>query len=290
MEQSVSTFSSRQWVNASDFQFFHSFDRHAPKVEYHNHDFYEVYFLISGDVVYMIEGKSYKLRPGDIILINNRELHRPFIGSGTTYERFVIWLRPEFVRRLSDGRADLCACFEQTARNRSNLLRPGSEIFSAVKKDILHLEDLFTGESGFGDEVLKKSYLMELIVYLNRAFLESRYELIRGDVEYNPKINDLVLYINENLSADLSLDELSARFYISKYHLLREFKKYTGFTIHHFIQKKRLILAKSVLLEGRSAKEAYIQSGFGNYSNFSKSFKGEFGVSPRRFAEAGGIP
>ena len=58
-----------------------------------------------------------------------------------------------------------------------------------------------------------------------------------------------------------------------------------GLTIHQYIMKKRLIAAKLLLLEGSTISEAYIGSGFGDYSNFLKGFKQEFGLSPRKFLE-----
>jgi AraC-like DNA-binding protein len=72
-------------------------------------------------------------------------------------------------------------------------------------------------------------------------------------------------------------------FYTDKYYLLHQFKLYTGYTIHQYVQQKRLITAKLLLKEGKSAMEACEESGFGDYANFIRAFKKAFGVPPGRY-------
>ncbi len=276
-------FTSRQYMVKNDFEFFHTREELPPNVEYHNHDFYEIFFYISGKVTYIIEGKSYRLKPGDIILINNRELHRTIIESGEDYERIVIWIRPDYITNLNTDSTDLTMCFESSAKKKYNLLRPDTETLAYLKSIVQKLEKAYYN-SGFGSEVLKNAYINELVVYLNKAYLYTKDEEIEADIEYNQKISNIIKYINANLDSELSLENISARFYISKYHLLREFKKYTGFTIHRFIQKKRLIMARMLLKEDVKVSEVSMICGFGDYSNFIRTFKREYGISPKVFA------
>ncbi len=276
-------FTSRQYMVKNDFEFFHTKDEMPPNVEYHNHDFYEIFFYISGKVTYIIEGKSYRLKPGDIILINNRELHRTVIESGEDYERVVIWIKPDYITRLNTDSTDLTMCFESSAKKKYNLLRPDTETLAYLKAIVQKIEKAYYN-SGFGSEVLKYAHINELVVYLNKAYLYTKDEEIEVDIEYNQKISNIIKYINANLDSQLSLENISAQFYISKYHLLREFKKYTGFTIHRFIQKKRLIMARMLLKENIKVSEVSMICGFGDYSNFIRTFKREYGISPKVFA------
>ncbi|EMS73062.1 AraC family transcriptional regulator [Ruminiclostridium cellobioparum] len=276
-------FTPRQYMVKNDFEFFHTKEELPPNIEYHNHDFYEIFFYISGKVTYVIEGKSYKLKPGDIILINNRELHRTIIESGEDYERIVIWIKPDYIINLNTDSTDLTMCFESSAKKKYNLLRPDTETLAYLKTIVQKLEKAYYN-SGFGSEVLKYAYVNELVVYLNKAYLYTKDEEIEVDIEYNQKISNIIKYINANLDSQLSLENISAQFYISKYHLLREFKKYTGFTIHRFIQKKRLIMARMLLKENVKVSEVSLVCGFGDYSNFIRTFKREYGISPKVFA------
>ena len=83
-------FTSRQTMLQSDFECYHYCDAIPPVVDFHEHEFYEILFFLSGNVSYIIEGRTYQLRPGDILLTNNRDIHRPVIQPGRPYERYVI--------------------------------------------------------------------------------------------------------------------------------------------------------------------------------------------------------
>lgn len=275
-------FDPRQYMVNSDFEFFHYKDDHQLEVEYHNHDFYEIYFFISGKVTYIVEGKSYSVRPGDILLINNRELHKPVIEQGP-YERIVIWIDPDFIRRASTPESDLLTCFKTTVKNKYNLLRPDAKTLGIVKNILSKLNSSYM-DRAYGSDILTRLYLVEFIVYLNKIYLDSDIDSIVGDIVYNDKISDIIHYINQNLNEDLSLETLASKYYTSKYHLLREFKKHTGYTLHSYIHQKRLISAKALLREGLSIAEVCQACGFNDYSNFIRVFSKAFNISPKKYA------
>lgn len=283
MRPSELGFTPRQYMVNPDFEFFHNKDESLMEIEYHNHDFYEIYFFISGRVTYIIEGKSYLLKPGDIVLVNNKELHKPVIEPDSTYERIVIWLNPNFIIRQGTEGTNLSMCFESTSRTKYNLLRPSNEIKGNLMNIVEKLEKVCMNIS-YGSNILKNIYLTELIVFLNKAYLDTYDEEIENDISFNEKVNSIILYINENLDSDLSLEFLAVKFYLSKYHLLREFKKNVGYTIHDYIQQKRLIMAKILLWGDISVTEVCLRCGFGDYSNFIRSFKKTFGLSPKKYS------
>lgn len=277
-------FTFRQYMETNDFEVFHYRDNIPVEVDFHNHDFYEIYLFLSGNVTYVIEGKSYKLMPKDIIIINNQELHKAFIEKGTSYERIVIWINPGYIKSLCSDNTNLLSAFDSFSSHKLNLLRP----YPSVTEEIYNIvEKLGTAcsSSDFGNDLLKKVYIIELLIYLNRTYqLPSREENMSG-VTYNDKITTIIHYINENLNGDVSLQTLSLKFYLSKYHLLREFKKNTGYTIHRYIQQKRLIMARELLRDNKQVTEVCSQCGFGDYSNFIRSFKKEFGISPKKYSK-----
>lgn len=277
-------FSLRQTMITPDFEFFHYRNPSTTEVDNHNHDFYEIYILLSGRVTYMIEGRTYRLKPWDILLINHGELHRPVIETGEWYERMVIWVDPRFAAAKSTENTDLSMCFETPFHSAKRLLRPENEMLESLRNILVRFEEACCG-SGFGSSVLRETYLTELLIFLNRAYLDVREPIPAEEIEYNEKISAVIRYINSHLSGGLTLDQLASRFYISKYHLLREFKKHTGYTLHRYIQHKRLAAAKACLGEGLSLTEVCAKCGFSNYSHFIRSFKEAFGISPKRFAK-----
>ena len=89
----------------------------------------------------------------------------------------------------------------------------------------------------------------------------------------------------DNITETPSLDELSEKFYVSKYYLLRKFKEHTKTTIHQYILMKKINLAKELLVNGCSPQKAFTLCGFSTYSNFYKAFVRETRTSPRDFVK-----
>ncbi len=268
-----------------EYRFFHTKDEpDCPhiKFKYHNHDFYEFYCLVSGNVQFLIEGKIYKLRPWDILLINRREIHNTVIQPGEVYERIVFWINPDFAIKNSTPQSDLTWCFNASIHQNYSFLRPDSEVCVILQKIINRFERTLD-YSEFGNEILKNLYLIELLVFLNKAMRESTQKIM--DIEYNDKVNDVISYINANLTEDLSLDSLADRFFMSKYNLLRKFQKYTGCSVYKYIRQKRLVMAKTLLREGEPVLQVCKICGFGDYSHFIRYFKEETGVSPKQYVK-----
>jgi AraC-like DNA-binding protein len=176
-------------------------------------------------------------------------------------------------------------CFESYSGKRHNLLRADPALLSYIHSILDKFEGACNSMS-FGANLLKEIYMLELLTYVNKAFIDSYEEESFVDIEYNEKIDSIIGFINTNLSSNLSLDDISANFYISKYHLLREFKKYTGYTIHSYIRQKRLIEAKALLRGGLKVAEVCAKTGFGDYSNFIRAFKNAYGVSPGKYLKS----
>ena len=82
-----------------NFRLFHLTDTNSLPISYHYHDFYKVFLLLRGDVTYHIEGKTYDLKPYDLVLVNSGEIHKPVINS-TFYERMILYISPDFFRTL----------------------------------------------------------------------------------------------------------------------------------------------------------------------------------------------
>ncbi|MBP1756232.1 MAG: hypothetical protein H6Q59_2630 [Firmicutes bacterium] len=282
MKKTTRQYLSRQSMLTNDYEIFHYADKALDRVSLHHHDFYECYFFISGDATYIIEGKTYSLRSGDIILINSKELHQAIINDKEVpYERIVLWLNPAFLSSLSTEVSDLKRCFED--EKRENVIRTNLESQQIVKSilgKLLSLEEY----SGMGHDLLYRAYITELLITLNNILFYN-HDKINIEIEKSNLIEEIIQYINSHLDEDIKIDDLSTHFYLSKFHLLREFKKHSGTTIHKYIIQKKLILAKELILKGTPITQVYEECGFGDYSNFFRAFKNEYGVTPKQFFE-----
>ena len=83
-----------------------------------------------------------------------------------------------------------------------------------------------------------------------------------------------------------SLHMQEERFFISKYHLLRKFEAQVGTTVHRYILQKRLLNAKQLLAGGLAPSEVCTYCGFGDYANFYRAFRAEYGTTPRQYVQS----
>ena len=91
-------------------------------------------------------------------------------------------------------------------------------------------------------------------------------------------------FINNNFTRDLSLENIAKKAGISKYHFLREFKRYTGHTVVKYINILRCEYAKRLLRSTElSVGDVAALCGYENQSYFSKTFKAYTGILPREF-------
>ncbi len=265
-----------------DFRVFHLKDRITKDVDYHYHDFHKIIIFLKGNVTYMIEGKAYKLRPWDTLIISQSQIHKPIIDPSEDYERIIIWFNPEMIAEHNREDANLLECFEVAMNRDNNRLRLFEEQLRKMKRivnDFLEEED----NSAFGNDILKRTLLIQLIILLNRSILDINRRNPSIDVQFDQNINEIVTYINQHLDGDLSVGHLASLVFLSKYHLMRKFKAYTGYTLHQYIVQKRLMYAKALMAEGLRLTDVCQSAGFNDYSGFVRAFKKEFGISPREY-------
>ena len=265
-----------------NFKIFHIRDKKDIKFEYHHHDFSKIVILIDGDLTYYIEGKAYILKPWDILFVNKNEIHKPVVNPNKYYERIVIWLNPDFMAKYAQGNNNLLKCFEVAIKNNYNLLRLNMKSIDIIKNLIQDIQNC-NNSNEFGSEILKESLFVQLMVLMNRLFLNSDKNRDIEDIQYDKTIEGVLNYINSNLENDLSLDTIASEFFISKYYLMRKFKNQIGSSIHNYVVQKRLILARSLISDGLSMSSVCSRCGFNDYSSFVRAFKKVYGVSPSNY-------
>lgn len=263
----------------SEFRLFHLTDQETHEVEYHYHDFDKITIFIKGQVNYMIEGKSYDLKPYDIVLVKHNDIHRLTVDNSKVYERIIVYISPNFMNAYKSDSYDLSFCFQKAEEEQSNVLRIPSLEKSPLFRSITRLEKSFS-DDGYAADLYRQVLFLEFMIHLNRAAIKNRLTFLDTD-NCNPKVIDMLHYINENLSSDLNISHIADHFYVSKYYMMRLFKQETGYTIGNYIASKRLLLAKELILSGVPVTQACFDCGYKDYSTFSRAYKGLFEESPR---------
>ena len=282
MKEKTQRFDPRQNMRGKTFEIFHYKSPKQGNVAIHHHDFYEVYFFMSGKVEYRVEGRVYHLFPGDMLLISPMELHQAFVEPGAApYERIVLWIDRAYLESFCTPQTDLTRCFDYTLPSRTNLLH----LTSVQRSDIAMRLGQLVHESysdEYGADICSAALFLQFMTELNRMFLHAASGKEAGE-ENVPLVSRVLGYIGEHYNEDLTLDSIAGEFYISKYHLSHEFSRVVGTSVHKYILLKRLLIAKQMLSEGMSPGEVFGTCGFGDYTSFYRSFRAQYGVSPREY-------
>lgn len=106
---------------------------------------------------------------------------------------------------------------------------------------------------------------------------------------YIKRIHDVLDFIEKNLDADLSLEQLSKKAYYSSFHFHRVFSTVVGENVNQFVTRKRVERIASILLvyKDKSIKELAYTYGFNSESSFSRTFKQYYGITPTTFKSRG---
>lgn len=263
----------------NDYKMFHIVDREKKEFNYHYHDFNKIMILLSGNINYSIEGKDYLLKPYDIVLVNQGEIHRPSIMDSSPYERVIIYVSTKFLNTYSDNDNDLKYCFQRAKEEHSNVLRIPSLDKSKLFQVCQELEYSFT-DNAYAKDLYQRILFLEFMIQLNRTAISNPINYLDAVIG-NEKLLQIIDYINEHLTEDITIDTLSSHFYLSRYYLMHFFKEETGYTIGKYITEKRLLLAKNLVQNGSSLTQACYQCGFINYSSFFRAFKKAYNTMPK---------
>ena len=259
-----------------DFHFFHIESSEKLEIPYHYHDFHKLILVLKGNAKYYIEGLEYELMPFDFVLVNRYLIHRPQVEDvREDYDRIILYLKDDFLKSFG-----LLDSFDKAKELKSYVVRFSAGIsadifnlFSAIESDIRKENTEYAGK------LLTRIDLLRALISFNKACIAEDFGF-KPEARYNRKVIELIGYIGDNLSENLSIDLLADKFYMSKYHMMRIFKNETGYSIHQYITEKRILLAKTYILGGMPATTACLECGFKDYSSFSRAFKNQLGILP----------
>lgn len=229
------------------------------------HDSLELIFVVEGEGNILCDCRKYRLLSGDIIIVNSGEVHRINTESSMTYHCFIIG--ESFCKENGVDIGEI-----------RFMTRIRDEKLMSLLDVII---DQWDGASPYSVTEIRSAALSILLHLLKNFVFE---EMTRGDRWQSDSIINALEFVNNNFRESLSLDDVAKRAGMSKYHFVREFKRYTGHTVVRYINILRCEYAKRLLRSTElSVGDIAAGCGYENQSYFSKIFKTYTGILPREF-------
>jgi AraC-like DNA-binding protein len=245
------------------------------------HEYYELFYQMSGERHYFVKDEVYNIRKGDVVLIDEYDLHKTTASSTPTYTRMLIHFRKRFLADLlSDIRdIDLQSFFSGT-----------HSVISVPLKDQDYVDRIFftilgeNSERHTGYVTRIRLLMLDLFIFLYRSAATHSTETIAYHSPTQKKILQAAQYISSSYSDKLTLDNISSRFSISRYYFCRVFKETTGFSVTEYINSVRIKQAQQLLREtGLAVIDVALRVGYQNATHFSRIFRALLNCSPSEY-------
>lgn len=272
-----------QMPQGREFEAYHFVAQHAQAVVYHNHPYYEFFFFLSGHTRIVVEGLDVRLARGDVLIYPPGVMHRNIhLDALVPYERFYLYATRKFLNSISTPDYDIPGTLEKMTRDEHYCFRVEEKdlesLISLVDKVISGSERTRPAE-----KLINRAMFTTLLIQgLN---MMTSLDVLPQD-DYSRGMGDLIRYINQHATEPLSLDDLADTFHVNKYYLLREFKSYTGISVHQYMMIRRILFSQEMIRRGAKPKDACFQSGFMDYSSYYRAFKARVGMSPEQYRQS----
>ncbi len=239
----------------------------------HFHRHYEVYYLVSGKTKYFIGSEIFLLIPGDFVFIPKGEFHRTDSNGIESLERILINFDDSFIDPDYIGYLVELLSLKHIRIHESKL-----HVFHSIFKK---MEDEEKTELA-GCNEMKKLYLEQMLIMISRYKRNSVKQELKGSYKI---IQDAAMYIKENFSQNIDLDFLAQKYAMSSGHFSKLFKRVTGVKLTEYITVSRIMAAQEMLSsENKNITEVAIACGFNDSNYFTRVFKRETGMTPKKYA------
>ena len=243
--------------------------------DFHKHKVYDIYLQLEKSINYYIEDKTYTLVPGDMLLINSKELHKMPNTKDMNFRRIIMFFDPSIIQAINQDACDLLTAFEHRV-GENNLIHLNPEQVEQFTKWSEEISG-YNSSNPFGADHLCLSVLIKALIFINELYINTYGD---ATTQMDDRVQRICKYIEEKTPHVRSIDDLTARFGISRSYLSKLFKAETGMTVYQFITKEKIRSAISLLSSGFSGSVAAELCGFCDYTAFYKTFRKMTGKSP----------
>lgn len=248
-------------------------------VRSHRQICHEISYIVSGEGVFVRNGKAYDVCPNMVFLVNDQDVHSIRSSKDSPIRYMCLGFafnkeHPDFAKY-----AHVCSFFEQL---QTPLIMDKHNLFNLFS---LALSEVSSNDS-LSMEMLE-SYVRQIIILTFRNFVTvSKQQINLVDVnDTNPLIYEITHYIDTHLTSIKRLSDIADVFDYSYAYLSRIFSQTMGIPIRDYYSQRRLEKAAEMLSEETAVSIISDTLQFADVSSFCKAFKAHFRVSPKKYQQ-----
>ena len=256
----------------------------------HTHDFVELVFVVEGDASHVMAGHTYRLRPGDVFVLEPSAYHS-YIGSEHAETEVInVLFEPRFLKDELEVLMRLPSFvnffyFLPFMRRNASFApyQPlEGEAMERIRDHLTTIEEEYNGQRE-GYQLIVKTRWIECLVWLSR-YLRVEEPSSPGAAEDEDWIRTARLFVEEHYAQPLSLAQISKLCGMSVSTFTAKFKEATGQSFLEYKQSVQIRHACALLADtGRKVLDIALETGFNDISFFNKVFRKHTGVSPSEY-------
>lgn len=239
------------------------------------HNYGEIIYVAEGSGEFMIGGKTYELRQGDVAIYNPGVPHEERSLSGGSFKVVYCGVGNLHIDGVPQGMLlpphvdPVISCDKYAFKVESYL----TEILQECQSQVL------------GYDVVSSSLLMSLITVIYRIVdVKHEYESYKGIHEIALRTKQ---FIDKNYTQSIRLQDIADTLYVSPHYLSHLFKKELGDSPFNYLISRRIEEARRLLADsGRPVHEVASLVGYGNEKYFSMLFKKVTGMTPSTYRDS----
>lgn len=253
----------------------------------HYHNVVEIIYILEGEFVITISDTKYTLNPGEMVLINAKEVHSVHVLDYGIHRSFAVKFLPETI------------CSDSQSLMELKYIIPYIMSFSDFKTHYTKQEVENSNIKNCIDNIIKEdrergyAYKFAIRIYISHLFLD----LIRKVNTINPieeeikesirkRFIDIFHYISSHYAEKLTAVQVAKKFGLRQSDFSAYFKKITGKSFNEYLNYARICKAKRMLISSeKNISEIAFSVGFANTSYFINCFKSQMGITPAAFKQ-----
>lgn len=239
----------------------------------HWHRSIEITFVIEGEVVGFINGKSISAKSGDFIFVNSGDVHEFEKYQERLCGVVILVLSYDFIKKVYPNIDNIQFDIMDSNCKKDRL----QEIFLEIKELYLNQNEL--------DYIKINSYIYEILYILLTNYRIQKEDNYKNNYfKYKERQKEILIYISENYKKELPLEHISKHFYMSSEYFSRKFHKWFGVTYKAYLNNFRLSKAyEDIINSDDNIQDIASFHGFSNIKSFISVFKQKYNMTPLKY-------
>ncbi|WP_324616504.1 AraC family transcriptional regulator [Paenibacillus bouchesdurhonensis] len=250
----------------------------------HLHDRYELVYIHQGSGSFFINNTLYEKKPGDLFIIPGNTIHHALPDRDEPIVSTAVYFAPALLTTSSlDDSYSHLLCYELARKRKIFKIELSGDLKNITETALENInEEIICQRLGYREAI--RLLVCHLLLHINRLSLQEWKE-ISDSSKIGPQwIRDALRYIDEHPEHRIGLAQLADDANVSPPHFSRVFKQLTAMNVTDYINAKRIIRAKEMLLQSEDKINVVAERcGFDTPAHFHRIFKALTGLTPKEY-------